>query len=134
MASPAPSDRNREAPALDPPKRRRKKTTETVGEHAEVAGLAPSDLSLEAAAPASPKRRRKKTGDPVTENVETAVKGPHLANGEAASAQVDAGSPILPTKRQQNQTRWETEAPKLSCWRTRGRSALTRIIILLPPV
>ena len=81
-------------PTPAPPKRRRKKTTEPVGENTEMASPAPSDRSFEAPALDPPKRRRMKTADPVTEHVEVSSSG----NTEASSAQVDAGSPVLPTK------------------------------------
>ncbi len=83
-----------EVKATPPPKRQRKKTTETVGENAEVAGSASSESLLEAPVLDPPKRRRKKTEDPVTGNVDEGVKGPSGVNGEASSAQVDAAIAI----------------------------------------
>jgi hypothetical protein len=84
-----------EAKVTDPPKRRRKKNTETAGESAEeVADLAPSESLLEAPVLDPPKRRRKKTEDPVAENVETAAKGPSGVNGEVSSTQVDAATVV----------------------------------------
>ncbi len=58
-----------------------------------------TEVSLgEAKAVDPPKRRRKKTGDPVGEDVKASVKIPSQTVAEASLEQVDAGSPVLPTK------------------------------------
>ncbi len=49
-------------------------------------------------APSPPKRGRKKTAENVGGNVEAEVKALSQADAEASSEQVDAGSPVLPTK------------------------------------
>lgn len=98
VAGLAPSESLLEVPILHPPKRQRKKTEASVGENTEVEGQSPSDGNEHAPALDTPKRRRKKSGDPVAENVEAEVKAASSANGEASSAQVDAESPVSPTK------------------------------------
>jgi hypothetical protein len=83
-----------EAKVTDPPKRRRKKHTETVGENAEVAGSAPAVSEVEAPVPEPPKRLRKKTEDLVGKNVEAEVKVPFGVNREESSVQLDAATTV----------------------------------------